>query len=628
MTNGTSQGLFIVVAIVIFGIFVSMSYVIFGDEMAPALVDIFGTATEQVKFDKNADYNIEGVVPSEESDFIFDGINKIIGYKGTDTEIVIPNEIDGLSVTKISGDAFNNKGLTKIIMPNSLTTIEDGTIDGENVIGAFANNTIQEIHFSANLKYIGSFAFFAGVLEDIVLPEGLKSIGESAFENNNLTDIVIPSTVESLGDNTFKDNSLTSVSYKNGGSLKNIGNNVFSGNNISNLEIPKGTTNIAENAYSNAGLESVKIPNGITSIGKNAFSGNNLTHVTIPEGVVSIGEDAFRNNKLTEVDIPSTVKEIEKGSFMENELAKVSLPDGLTSIGDYAFYKNKLPVISLPESLLNIGIHAFGYNQLEDVKIPSNLTELKDFTFSFNIMPVKPSIPTNIKVESETAFYGNLFKETNAHADYYGGMNVEPTSADSFAVDSTGTITNYTGTDTEVVIPYEINGVEIKNIGNYAFSRYKWGSNKIAVDLTSVVIPDTVVDIGDYAFASDENNATLKEVTFGDSVESIGYGAFYYSAIEEVIIPDSVKTIGASAFNDSGSGFYSIKKLTLGKNVETIGDYAFNFSGISELTIPASVQSLGRDAFSFNANLSEVTLLNPNTTLGANALGDATPIYK
>ena len=47
MTDGTSQGLFIVVAIVIFGIFVLMAYILFEDTLSPALANMFSTATEQ-----------------------------------------------------------------------------------------------------------------------------------------------------------------------------------------------------------------------------------------------------------------------------------------------------------------------------------------------------------------------------------------------------------------------------------------------------------------------------------------------------------------------------------------------------------------------------------------------------
>lgn len=41
MTDGTSQGLFIVVATVIFGIFVVLAYILFEDTLKPALAGIF-----------------------------------------------------------------------------------------------------------------------------------------------------------------------------------------------------------------------------------------------------------------------------------------------------------------------------------------------------------------------------------------------------------------------------------------------------------------------------------------------------------------------------------------------------------------------------------------------------------
>lgn len=47
MTNGSSQGLFVVVAVVIFGIFVAISYMLFEDTLSPALASIFSDATEK-----------------------------------------------------------------------------------------------------------------------------------------------------------------------------------------------------------------------------------------------------------------------------------------------------------------------------------------------------------------------------------------------------------------------------------------------------------------------------------------------------------------------------------------------------------------------------------------------------
>lgn len=45
MTNGSSQGLFVVVGIIIFGIFVSLSYSLFRDTLTPSLASIFQEST-------------------------------------------------------------------------------------------------------------------------------------------------------------------------------------------------------------------------------------------------------------------------------------------------------------------------------------------------------------------------------------------------------------------------------------------------------------------------------------------------------------------------------------------------------------------------------------------------------
>lgn len=46
MTDGASQGLFVIVAVVIFGIFVLIAYILFRDTLQPKLADIFKNATD------------------------------------------------------------------------------------------------------------------------------------------------------------------------------------------------------------------------------------------------------------------------------------------------------------------------------------------------------------------------------------------------------------------------------------------------------------------------------------------------------------------------------------------------------------------------------------------------------
>ncbi len=75
-------------------------------------------------------------------------------------------------------------------------------------------------------------------------------------------------------------------------------------------------------------------------------------------------------------------------------------------------------------------------------------------------------------------------------------------------------ITQYTGSGGAVTIPDTINGLPVTSIGS-AFIN--------CTNLTSVTIPNSVTNIGDYAFAW---CISLNNVTIGNSVTSIGYNAF------------------------------------------------------------------------------------------------------
>ncbi len=173
------------------------------------------------------------------------------------------------------------------------------------------------------------------------------------------------------------------------------------------------------------------------------------------------------------------------------------------------------------------------------------------------------------------------------------GSIVVPTSAetatteDGFAyeiVDGTATITDYTGSATEVVIPIEINGYAVTAIGEGVFS-YCWG-------LSSVTIPDGVTSIGAWAFS---NCIDLTSATIPDSVTSIGGGAFWEcTSLTSVTIPDSVTTIEGSAF----LGCTSLVSVTIGDSVTSIGRGAFSdCTSLISVTISDGVTSIGENAF-------------------------------
>ena len=133
----------------------------------------------------------------------------------------------------------------------------------------------------------------------------------------------------------------------------------------------------------------------------------------------------------------------------------------------------------------------------------------------------------------------------------------------------------------------------VKIIGNGAF---------IDCDkLTSVTIGDHVTEIGDGAFI-DCNKLT--SVTIGDHVTKIGDGAFFQcSSLARIAIPNSVTTIGNSAFQNC----FEMASVTFGDSVTSIGEIAFNCcTSLTNISIPNTVTVIGYGAFSDCSNLDEV----------------------
>ena len=78
----------------------------------------------------------------------------------------------------------------------------------------------------------------------------------------------------------------------------------------------------------------------------------------------------------------------------------------------------------------------------------------------------------------------------------------------------TATLTAYTGSQTEIVIPAEVDGYAVTALGDNMFKD---------TGVTSVTLPASVTSIGWFAFYG---CASLQTVTMGDAVTAIGYAAF------------------------------------------------------------------------------------------------------
>ena len=163
-------------------------------------------------------------------------------------------------------------------------------------------------------------------------------------------------------------------------------------------------------------------------------------------------------------------------------------------------------------------------------------------------------------------------------------------------------ITGYSGSETELKLPSELDGKRVSAVGNGAFR-----SNGA---ITSVVIPDTVTYIADCAF---EGCTNLEEVTFGSSVKTIGSYAFKNcQKLVGAQFPDSLETIGYQAFyNDR-----ALADVSFNEGLKTIGEEAFRSSGVRSVKLPSTMTDMGRWTFSSCGSLKDAEISGSDLTVG------------
>lgn len=334
MTNGTSQGLFVVVAIIIFGIFVLISYLLFKDNLKPTLANIFTDGLKQGTCNLISECPIDFVAEREDETYLYAKIREADESKG-ETEIWVRAEKleDGTLKIDRSSVSDNNYSSGSAEMTGSL--IIPDTINGMKIIG-INSNTSNKISLANSWSHNVFYnAKFDGELK---LPAYLTSIPDGVFANSKFSgELIIPKGVTIIGMAAF----IVST---------------FSGE----LELPNGLTAIGDYAFENSKFSGeLKLPRGLTRVG--GFRDSNFSgELILPDGLTTIGLSAFTNSKF-------------KG--------QLKLPDSLTTINRFAFQNSTFSgELILPKGV-KIDLSAFYSSEFSGTLDVSNVTAIQSTAF-------------------------------------------------------------------------------------------------------------------------------------------------------------------------------------------------------------------------------------------------------
>ena len=452
--------------------------------------------------------------------------------------------------------------------------------------------------------------------------------------------------VVGLGDGVFKDSqTIEYFSVAHNDEFTTIGAESFMNSSLREVDLFDSVTTIGARAFANcAQLETLTLPDSLTTIGEGALDGlTGLKKLVIQCDPALIPAGAFANMpNLSEVTVESGA--IPAHMFEGSGVTALTLGAGVTEIGEKAFAGTALNAAELT-NVTAIGAGAFEGSALERVRLSASAsvgerafanTKLKQLVIptvgSFPLSAVEGTsaelrLPTDATDDQLAAWnetlkrpwYAPILRE--GETSKFVKMPFEPTPAENFEFNpETGLISAYIGTDVDVVVPREIDGVTVVGFANYnAFhscqdytdssvetNRTEW------VHLRTLVLPETIKELPGMMLAYCQQLETF--VCYAP-LESTGGNQFMLCrSLNNVIFVNGVREIGNYAFDSAGP----LGNLYFGEHLVKIGQQAFNFAGLTSFV--ADAESVEYGAFTECKNLTSLHFTSKMKSFGENCI--------
>ncbi len=335
------------------------------------------------------------------------------------SKVVIPSKINGVLVSTIGTRAFQDKDLTSVKIPDTITTIEPG---------AFQNNKIENVILNNN-TYIGYNAFDSTVSsnKDLVKEETKESCFEASLLKDGTVaitgydetcglDVVIPSTIGGYQVSTIKGNEDLEIVRE----LNTKGNSTFNDLNF----------------YDDKEIKVRKVIPEPSNV-EGAFVNSNVKRIVLPDTLKVIKEKAFWYASLDNIDLGNSLETIETDAFYGVSFKNLVIPDSVSVIGDYAFSQGSLKNIKVGNGLITLTNLTFATGlstnsetlsiSFEDIKYINKLAFTKERYVNLKSITInkKCSDIKNIEASSiDTTKYYPWF-ETDSSNIFLYGMNSE-----------------------------------------------------------------------------------------------------------------------------------------------------------------------------------------------------------